>query len=88
MLHHVNDQVETASEFWRIVKPGGRIVIQEPDIRTFSVKLIAVAEKLTLMRSHFLTPQKIANLFPFDDANVNVHSEKFNVWVIIKNPLA
>ena len=86
-LHHVNDQVESASELWRIVKPGGRIVIQEPDIRTFAVKLIAIAEKLALMRSHFLAPQKIADLFPFDDADIDVHSEEFNAWVIIKKPL-
>ena len=48
-LHHVKDQNQTANELWRILKPGGRIVIQEPDIRKFAVKLIAVAEKLALM---------------------------------------
>ena len=83
-LHHVNDQAQTARELWRIVKPGGRIVIQEPDIRRFAVKLIAVAEKLALMRSHFLAPQKIADLFPFDGADVDVHVEEFNAWVVVK----
>ncbi len=83
-LHHVNDQAQTARELWRIIKPGGRVVIQEPDIRKFAVKLIAVAEKLALMRSHFLAPQKIAALFPFDDADIDVHTEEFNVWVVVK----
>ncbi|HIE24754.1 MAG TPA: class I SAM-dependent methyltransferase [Anaerolineales bacterium] len=83
-LHHVNDQAQTARELWRIVKPGGRIVIQEPDIRRFAVKLIAVAEKLALMRSHFLAPKKIADLFPFDGADVDVHVEEFNAWVVVK----
>ncbi|MBT3338854.1 MAG: class I SAM-dependent methyltransferase [Anaerolineae bacterium] len=83
-LHHVNDQVQTARELWRIIKPGGRIVIQEPDIRRFSVKLIAIAEKLALMRSHFLAPQKIANLFPFDGVEVDVHTEDFSAWVVVK----
>ena len=83
-LHHVNDQAQTARELWRIIKPGGRIVIQEPDIRKFAVKLIAIAEKLALMRSHFLGPDKIAALFPFDDADVDVHTEDFNVWVVVK----
>ncbi len=87
-LHHVKDQAETASELWRIVKAGGRIVIQEPDIRTFAVKLIAIAEKLALMRSHFLAPRKIANLFPFDGADIDVHTEEFNVLVVIKKPVA
>ena len=83
-LHHVNDQAQTARELWRIIKPGGRIVIQEPDIRRFAVKLIAIAEKLALMRSHFLSPEKIVNLFPFDGAEIDVHTEEFNAWVIVK----
>lgn len=83
-LHHVNEQAETARELWRVVKPGGRIVIQEPDIRSFVVKLIAVAEKLALMRSHFLAPQAIADLFPFDGAEVEIRVEDYNAWVIVK----
>ncbi len=83
-LHHVNDQAQTARELWRIIKPGGRVVIQEPDIRKFAVKLIAVAEKLALMRSHFLGSDKIAALFPFENADVDVRTEDFNVWVVVK----
>ena len=49
---------------FRVLKPGGLLVIEEPDIRTFGVKLIAIAEKLLLMRSHFLAPEEITNLFP------------------------
>ena len=86
-LHHVADQAKTARELWRILKPDGRIVIQEPDIRTFAVKLIAVAEKLALMRSHFLAPQAIIDLFPFKGADVDVRAEDFNVWVIVKKPM-
>ncbi len=87
-LHHVIDQAETARELWRIIKPGGRIVIQEPDIRTFAVKLIAIMEKVTLMRSHFLAPQAIVDLFHFDGADVDMHTEESNVWVIVKKPAA
>ena len=83
-LHHVADQAQTASELWRVIKPGGRIVIQEPDIRKFAVKLIAIAEKLALMRSHFLDGDAISSLFPFDGADVEIHAEDFNVWVIVK----
>ena len=32
-LHHVCNQALTAHELWRVVKNGGRIVIEEPDIR-------------------------------------------------------
>ncbi|MFU8772057.1 MAG: class I SAM-dependent methyltransferase, partial [Anaerolineales bacterium] len=55
-LHHVYDQNLTAQEMWRLVKPGGRIIIEELNIKVLSVKLIALFEKLALMRSKFLPP--------------------------------
>lgn len=85
-LHHVIDHGETAREMYRVLKPGGRIVIEEPDIRKFGVKLIAVAEKMLLMRSHFLAPQKIVDLFSFDSANINIHATEGNAWVVIEKP--
>jgi len=82
-LHHVYNQVETAYELWRILKSGGRLVIEEPDIRKVSVKLVALAEKLALMRSHFLAPQAVAKLFPFENAQTRIVCEGYNAWVII-----
>ncbi|GEM_PF-1060223 len=73
-FHHVGDQAETARELWRVLKPGGRIAILEPDIRLFTVKLIALFEKVTLMRSHFLTGTEIAALFSYD-GNVSSRQE-------------
>jgi ubiquinone/menaquinone biosynthesis C-methylase UbiE len=71
-LHHVENQQATANELWRILKPGGWLIIEEPDISTFSVKLVALAEKVALMRSHFLFPDQIARLFQGSDARVKV----------------
>jgi len=85
-LHHVINQSQTAREMYRVLKPGGRIVIEEPDIRSFYVKLIAVAEKLLLMRSHFLAPQKIVDLFSFDSARTSVHATDGSAWVVIEKP--
>jgi demethylmenaquinone methyltransferase/2-methoxy-6-polyprenyl-1,4-benzoquinol methylase len=62
-LHHVTDQLKTTEDLWRILKPGGRLIIEEPNIHSLGVKFIALAEKLALMRSHFLSPQQIAFLF-------------------------
>ncbi len=81
-LHHVFSQAETAQEMWRVLKPGGRIVIEEPDIRGFGVKLIAIAEKLLLMRSHFLAPEKIEKLF--SGAETQIHSRDGTAWIIIQ----
>lgn len=85
-LHHVIHQGETAREMYRVLKPGGRIVIEEPDIRKFGVKLIAVAEKVLLMRSHFLPPQKIADLFSVDSARTSIHATEGNSWIVVEKP--
>jgi len=83
-LHHVCNQRKTASELWRLLKPGGRIIIEEPDIRTSIIKLIALAEKFALMRSHFLSPPRIAELFHHPKARVRIETGKYNVWVIVE----
>ena len=84
VLHHVCDQNETAHELWRILKPGGKLIIEEPDVRKFVVKLIAWGEKIALMRSHFLSPPKIVALF--DEMNANIHCvhKEHIAWVVVE----
>jgi ubiquinone/menaquinone biosynthesis C-methylase UbiE len=79
-LHHVNNQLETVAELWRVLTPGGKIVIIEPDISKFVVKLVAVGEKLLLMRSHFLSAKKIAALFTNLNAKTGVNYDESNIW--------
>ena len=83
-LHHVCDQRATADELWRTLQPGGRLVIEEPDVRVFVVKLVAIAERLALMRSRFLSPPRIAALFRYANASVRVETERHNAWVIVE----
>lgn len=83
-LHHVAHQAQTVRELWRVLAPGGILVIEELDFRTFTVKLIALAEKAALMRSHFLSPAQIEQLFPFPDAQVNIQAQAGAVWVIAR----
>lgn len=88
-LHHVCDQEQTAQELWRVLKPGGKIVIEEPDISRFLVKLVALGEKIALMRSHFLAGDEIAGLFNFLKPYkpvIKIVKEDHFVWVIITKP--
>jgi hypothetical protein len=58
-------------------------VIEEPDIRQYPVKLVALAEKVALMRSHFINPERIAGYFKELNAVVNVYVEEHNAWVTV-----
>lgn len=83
-LHHVIDRKRTIKELWRLLASGGTMVIEEPDVRTLPVILIAIAEKLALMRSHFLPPHKIAALFDFPNACLEIKKNKSTVYIIAK----
>jgi demethylmenaquinone methyltransferase/2-methoxy-6-polyprenyl-1,4-benzoquinol methylase len=80
-LHHVFNQLQTVAELWRVLVPGGRIVIIEPDIQKLAAQLIAIGEKLLFMRSHFLSAGKMAALFGEQSDRVQIISSGFNVWV-------
>lgn len=83
-LHHVADQQVTLEEMWRVLAPGGMLIIEEPDVRHFVVKLIRLGEKLLMMRSHFLTPGRIAEMAEsLTPERVDVIAEKGIAWVII-----
>lgn len=84
VLHHVCDQQQTIKELWRVLRPGGRIVIEEPDIHHWAVKLIALGEKLALMRSHFLDAAQVMDLFSKMSAIKNTVHEGYNFWVVVE----
>jgi demethylmenaquinone methyltransferase/2-methoxy-6-polyprenyl-1,4-benzoquinol methylase len=81
-LHHVVDQGKTARELFRLLTPGGRIAVIEPDIHKPVVKIVALGEKMLLMRSHFLDGKKIVALFTDSEAKVSVFHEGYNVIAI------
>jgi ubiquinone/menaquinone biosynthesis C-methylase UbiE len=83
-FHHVQNQEITASELYRVLRTGGQLLIIEPDIHNFYVKLIALAEKLMLMRSKFLDGERIASHFSNLGAKVETEYTKDTVCVKVE----
>ena len=83
-LHHVCDQEQTTRELWRVLKPGGRLIIEEPDIKHWGVKLVALGEKIALMRSHFLSPNEIKDLYSEFTDKIQIHYDGYNAWIVIE----
>ena len=82
-LHHFCDQREAIKDLLRVLKPGGRLVIEEPDLNHFGVKILALAEKMLLMRSHFYPPQKILEMVSACGCSAKIENDnRYTAWVV------
>ena len=69
-FHHLHDQRLAAAELLRVLRPGGRLVVEEPDIRRRVVKFAALLERLLLMRSRFFSLTDLMRLFEASGAAI------------------
>ena len=82
-------QVEAARELMRVLRPGGRLVVEEPDIRRPAVKLIMVMEKVLLMGSRFLAPDELVAVFQQAGAEViGVYAGGFSTQAVFTKETA
>jgi ubiquinone/menaquinone biosynthesis C-methylase UbiE len=84
-FHHVLCQDKTLEELWRVLIPAGKLLIIEPDYNFFAVKVVALFEKMLLMRSHFRTPETIEKFVrKLPGSKVSLIKEQFNAWIIVE----
>ena len=83
-FHHLRDQRVAVHELMRVLRPGGRLVIEEPDIAHWGVKLVAWGEKLALMRSHFYPAAAIRALCEQAGGRAYVERDNYTVWVVVE----
>lgn len=83
-LHHFSDQQGAIKDLIRVLKPGGRLLIEEPDIRKTTVKVVALMEKMALMKSHFYTPNEIVGMVRRTGYAAEQSSDgEFAAWVVV-----
>ncbi len=82
-FHHLRYQEHAAAELMRVLAPGGRLVVEEPDIAHLGVQLVALGEKLLLMRSRFRAPGAMQRMFETHGGGVRVEQRGHTVWIIV-----
>jgi demethylmenaquinone methyltransferase/2-methoxy-6-polyprenyl-1,4-benzoquinol methylase len=84
--NHLADQDASLGQLWRVLAPGGRLVIQEPDLSRFYVRLIALGEKLLRMRSHFVHAEQIVAKLVALGAQARAFKKANVAWVVADKP--
>lgn len=83
-LHHFCNQHEAVEDLLRVLKPGGRLVIEEPDIHRLVVKFIALGEKLALMHSRFYSAELIRDMVAAHGYSAAIERDgQFTAWVSV-----
>ncbi|MFN3308841.1 MAG: class I SAM-dependent methyltransferase [Anaerolineales bacterium] len=83
-LHHVADASRTLRECLRVLKMDGLLIVQEPDIDQWGGVLIALFEKLLLMRSHLLPAKRVQSVLAPLSKEVVIHRDTNQYWVVCR----
>ncbi|MDH5401479.1 MAG: methyltransferase domain-containing protein [Candidatus Heimdallarchaeota archaeon] len=61
-LHHWQKQSKGLQEVYRVLKPGGKLVLDEVDPSNFRGKMVVIFEKILRMGSKFHSPEELTKL--------------------------
>lgn len=62
-LHHIKDAEAAAAEMHRVLRPGGRVLVQDFDTRGWRGQAVAAFEHLFVDDSRFLAPEALEAIF-------------------------
>jgi demethylmenaquinone methyltransferase/2-methoxy-6-polyprenyl-1,4-benzoquinol methylase len=86
-LHHFADPPSAMGEIARVLKPGGRVVIEEFDADRAVVRMAALAEKIAWMKSRFFRPQGIRRMMRLCGLEADIADRhRFSAWVVGDKP--
>ena len=84
-LHHFFDQRQSIQELLRVLKTGGYLVIEEPNVDKRIIKWVSLIERLFLMRSHFFASNEIVAMINEQGFKACVEKEdRFFFWVVVE----
>ena len=62
-LHHFQDLNSVLLELKRVLKDGGKIIVEEVIPKSFFGRFLVLAEKIAFMKSTFYSPDELHNIF-------------------------
>jgi len=84
-FHHFRYQSRAAQELVRVLSSHGRLVVQEPNVKRWAVKTVALGERLLLMQSRFNRVKELVDLFDRGGGRVIASQEEDHyLWLIIE----
>jgi len=84
-FHHFRNQSRAVQEVMRVLSSHGCLVIQEPNVKRWVVKAVALGERLLVMQSRFKGPEELADLFEKKGGRVIASQEEGHyLWLIIE----
>lgn len=85
-FHHMTDLRRAAGEIARVLAPGGRAVLFEPDPETFAGAWVARLERWTGMGSLLLDEAALTDLFRGHGLDVRSRRETFHLILVAERP--